>query len=443
MLKISENAFWAIKKLNDNGYEAYVVGGSIRDLIMGREVSDFDITTNATPDQMKLVFEGERIFETGIKHGTLTILHNREPLEITTYRKDGEYDDNRHPKSVEYASALEDDLSRRDFTMNALAYNPISDTLVDLFGGMEDIKNKTIRAIGDPKARFTEDALRILRGARFSSQLGFVIEPKTKSAMLECAPLLENISKERISVELNKLVCGINAKNTILENYELLAFIIPEIGEMHGFDQKNSWHIYDVLTHTACVVDNTPPVLHLRLIALFHDIGKVHTFTVDERGVGHFYGHNSVSAKRARELFNKYRYDTLTKEKCCDIISIHDTHIEADKIHIKRRLNKIGAEAFFDLLTIQRADNLAQNPKKVNMAHFDEVERLAKEILNEQACFSLKNLAINGSDLIKSGFKAGRQIGEILAFLLNEVIEERAQNEKQSLLQIAKDKFGG
>ena len=443
MLNISKGALWAIKKLKDNGYEAYCVGGSIRDLLMGREVSDFDITTNATPEQMKAVFVGERIFETGIKHGTLTVVFEKEPLEITTYRKDGEYDDNRHPKSVEFASALKDDLSRRDFTVNALAYDPISDTLVDLFGGINDIKNQILRAIGVPQERFTEDALRILRGARFSSQLGFEIEPETKRAMLECAPLLENISKERIAIEINKLVCGKNAKNAILENCELLAFVIPEIGKMNGFDQKNSWHIYDILTHTACVVDNTPPILHLRLAALLHDVGKVYTFTVDDNGVGHFYRHNAVSEKIARAFFNEYKYDNLTKDKCCNLISVHDTHIEADKIYIKKRLNRMGKEAFFDLIIIQRADNLSQNPEKVNMSHFDEVERLANEILSEQECFSLKNLAINGNDLIAFGFSAGRQIGEILAFLLSEVIEERIQNEKQSLLQLAKAKFGG
>lgn len=443
MLRLSKGALWAIKRLDDSGYEAYAVGGAIRDLLMGREANDFDITTSATPEQMKAVFSGERVIETGIKHGTLTVLYEGEPLEITTYRKDGEYDDNRHPRSVEFTSALEDDLSRRDFTINALAYNPISDTLVDLFGGQKDIKDKVIRAIGEPKRRFTEDALRILRGARFSSQLDFEIEPKTKRAMLECAPLLENISRERIAIELNKLLCGKNAKNAILDNYELLALIIPEIGMMHGFDQKNDWHIYDILTHTALVVENTPPITHLRLVALLHDIGKVHTFTIDANGVGHFYGHGIVSAERAREFFTEYKYDNDTKSKCVKLIARHDNYIEEDRVYIKKRLNRMGKDAFFDLLAIQRADNLAQNPKKTKMPHFDIVEQIANEILAENACFSLKDLAIDGEDLIENGFKAGKQLGEILDFLLNEVIEERAENTKRVLLRIAKAKFGG
>ena len=442
MYKISENALWAIQRLVDCGYEAYAVGGSIRDLIMGKEANDFDITTSATPEQMKALFNGERLIETGIKHGTVTVVKNHENLEITTYRKDGEYADNRHPTSVEFTSALEDDLSRRDFTINALAYNPISDTLVDLFGGESDIESKTIRAIGEPEKRFTEDALRILRAIRFSSTLGFSIEEKTKEAMQKCSHLIANISKERIATELNKLLCGKNAKNAILENYSILGLIIPEIEKMYGFDQRNSWHIYDILTHTAVVVENTPPVPHLRLIAFLHDIGKVHTFSVDENGVGHFYGHNGASEKRAREFFNEYKYDNFTKDRCCQIISLHDTPIEPTKIFIKKRLNRMGKDAFFDLVAIKRADNLAQNPEKVNMKAIDEIEKIAREIIEEQSCFSLKDLAVNGNDLIEAGFEKGKGLGEILEYLLDEVLEERAENEKQTLLKIAKNKFG-
>lgn len=443
MFKISKGAQKAIKMLCDNGYEAYAVGGAIRDMLMHSEANDFDVTTSATPEQMQKVFEGERLIETGIKHGTLTLVCDKECVEITTYRLDGEYEDNRHPKSVKFTTSLKEDLSRRDFTINALAYNPISDTLVDLFGGKEDINANIIRAIGEPKARFTEDALRILRAIRFSSTLGFKIEKKTKEAMLECAHLLSNISKERIAIELNKLLCGKNVRNALLENYEVLSFIIPELKKMHGFDQKNSWHIYDILTHTAVVVENVPPVTHLRLMALLHDIGKVSTFTVDERGIGHFYGHNGVSAERAREFFEEYRYDTFTRERACKLISIHDTHIEADRVYIKKRLNRLGREAFFELLALQRADNLAQNPERVNMAHFDIVRKIADEIIESESCFSLKDLAINGTDLIENGFKAGKEIGEILSYLLNEVIEEHIANEASILIKTAKEKFGG
>lgn len=441
MLKLSSGALRAIKTLNGAGYEAYSVGGAIRDIIMGNTAHDFDVTTSATPEEMKRVFKDERVIETGIEHGTLTFVIDGESVEITTYRLDGKYSDNRHPESVEFTRNLENDLVRRDFTMNALAYNPISDTLVDLFGGRKDIENKVIRAIGEPEKRFTEDALRILRAIRFSSVLGFEIEDETREAMLKCAPLLANISKERIATELNKLLCGKNVKNAILKNYEILSYILPELGKMHGFDQKNSWHIYDILTHTAVVVESIAPIPHLRLMALLHDIGKVHTFTVDERGVGHFYGHNKVSAERAREFFNEYKYDNFTKDRACGIIALHDTPIEENSVYIKKRMNRMGRDAFFELLQLQMADNLAQNPQKVNMAHFDSVRKIADEIIVGEECFSLKNLKINGSDLIENGYEAGKKIGEILDFLLNEVIEEKIKNEKSELLKRAKEKY--
>ena len=442
MFKLSAGAIRAISLLEGAGYEAYAVGGSIRDAIMGNPVQDFDITTSATPDEMKLVFKNERTIETGIKHGTITLVHRGENVEITTYRVDGEYADNRHPTSVQFTRALEGDLERRDFTMNAIAYNPNNDKIVDLFGGKNDISNKIIRAIGNPKQRFTEDALRILRAIRFSSSLGFEIEKNTRAAMLECAPLLANISKERIATELNKFLCGKNVKNAILENYEILGYILPEISKMHGFDQRNSWHIYDILEHTAVAVENVKNEPHVRLMAFLHDIGKVHTFTVDEKGIGHFYGHNKISAERAREFFNTYKYDNFTKERVCAVIAVHDTHIEADKTYIKKRMNRMGTDAFLELLELQRADNLAQNPEKVNMSHFDIVLNMTNEILSEGECFSLKHLAINGSDLILAGFKAGKTIGEILDFLLSEVIEGRAENDKNTLLEIAKSKYG-
>lgn len=441
MFKLSIGAMRAIEMLEGAGYEAYAVGGSIRDAIMGNPVQDFDITTSATPEEMKLVFKNERIIETGIKHGTLTLVYKGENVEITTYRVDGEYVDNRHPESVHFTRKLSGDLERRDFTMNAIAYNP-SGATVDLFGGRGDIENGIIRAIGEPKVRFTEDALRILRAIRFSSVLGFKIEEKTREAMLECAPLLSNISKERIATELNKFLCGKNVKNAILENYEILGYVLPEISKMHGFDQKNSWHIYDILEHTAVVVENVKNEPIPRLMAFLHDIGKVHTFTVDEKGVGHFYGHNKVSAERARDFFNEYKYDNFTKERVCAVIAVHDTHIEADKTYIKKRMNRMGTDAFFELLSLQRADNLAQNPEKVNMSHFDIVLNMANEILSEGECFSLKHLAINGGDLISNGFEAGKQIGEILDFLLEEVICGRAENDKNILLKIAKSKYG-
>lgn len=423
--------------LHRAGYEAYVVGGCVRDAIMQNEINDFDITTSATPDEMKVVFKDERTFDTGIKHGTITLYYNRENVEITTYRVDGEYDDNRHPKSVEFTKRLENDLKRRDFTMNAIVYND-KEGFIDMFSGIEDIKNKVIRAIGDPKKRFEEDALRILRAIRFSSVLGFTIEESTKRAMIECKSLLHNVSGERIAVEINKFLLGKNVKNAILENYEILGEIIPEINRMQGFDQQTKWHIYDVLTHTAVAVENIPPVVHLRLAAFLHDTGKVHTFTVDERGAGHFYGHNEKSAEIAHSYLTKYKYDNFTKDRVTRLVKVHDTPIEEDRIVIKRRLNRMGNECFFDLIELQIADNKAQNPELVRLERFDIIKEIANDILNE-SCFSLKTLAINGSDLIKDGHKAGKKLGAILEIILNEVIDEKLPNEKEALLKRARE----
>ena len=434
MIKISANAKKAISMLNEAGFEAYAVGGCVRDLIMGKEANDFDITTSAFPVETKKIFENERTIETGIKHGTLTVLLGGEPLEITTYRIDGEYLDSRRPESVSFTRSLENDLSRRDFTMNALVYHPTYGVL-DYYGGVEDIKNGIIRAIGDPEKRFCEDALRILRAIRFSSTLGFTIEENTKKAMVKCKHLLHNISGERIAVEINKFVLGKNVKNAILENYEILGELTPEFVKMHGFDQRNKWHIYDILEHTAVAVENTPCVLPLRLAMLFHDTGKVHTFFADENGVGHFYGHGEKSAEIVRSYLNKYKYDNHTKDRVIWLVENHDVPTEERELIVKRRLNKMGKERFLELLQIQRADNLAQNSALVDIEHFARLEKMVEELSNE--CFSLSTLAVNGSDLIDSGIAGGKIIGELLNTLLDEVIEGKLPNEKNALLERA------
>ncbi|MBQ7788964.1 MAG: CCA tRNA nucleotidyltransferase [Clostridia bacterium] len=437
MIAISANAKKAINELNKHGYEAYLVGGCVRDMLMGIEPHDYDITTSASPDEMKEVFKNERIIETGIKHGTLTVIYDGEPIEITTYRIDGEYKDNRHPASVEFTRNLSDDLSRRDFTVNALAYNE-RDGIIDLFGGRSDIENHIIRAVGDAKTRFTEDALRIFRAARFSSTLGFEIEQETKKAMIECAHLLNNISAERINTELTKLLLGKNVKNAIIENYEVLGVLIPEYLKMKGFDQKNKWHIYDILTHTAVAVEASLKVPHIRLALLLHDTGKVHTFFTDENGVGHFWGHNEKSAEIARDFLNKYKYDNFTKDAVYSLVKIHDTPIQEDKGFIKKRLNRLGTDRFFDLIEIQRADNKAQNPELVNLQRIDNIEKMAREIVREE-CFSLASLKINGKDLISIGITEGKKIGYILNALLDEVIEDKLKNEREELLKRAKE----
>lgn len=437
MFEISKNAEKALDMLHSNGYEAYVVGGCVRDMIMGNSPSDFDITTSALPTETKEVFAKERTIETGLKHGTLTVVLDKENIEITTYRIDGEYTDNRHPEKVNFTRSLKEDLSRRDFTMNALAYNH-KNGIIDCFGGTEDIKNGVIRAIGEPKKRFLEDALRILRAIRFSSVLGFEIEEETKKAMLECKHLLKNISAERIATEINKFVLGKNVKKAILENYEILGCVCPELLKMYKFDQYNKWHIYDVLEHTAVAVENAPNELHLRLAMLFHDTGKVHTFFTDENGVGHFYGHGEKSAEIVRKYLNEYKYDNLTKERVYYLVKHHDLYTELDEVLIKKRLNRMGKDNFLDLIKIQRADNLAQNPELTKMKHFDDLEEMAKDIAN-RSCINLSSLAINGKDLMENGFSAGKKIGEVLNILLQEVIENKLDNTKENLLKRAKE----
>ena len=440
--RMSNGARLVLDRLHENGYEAYIVGGSVRNMMLGISVDDFDITTNALPSETKSLFPDFTVVETGIKHGTVTVVVNGENVEITTYRTEGEYTDSRHPDRVEFTTSLELDLSRRDFTVNALAYDG-EGTVVDLFGGEEDIKNKVIRAIGNPYERFNEDALRILRAVRFSSVLGFDIDAKTKEAMLECKHLLSKISKERIAVEINKFLCGKNVKNALLDNWEIIAEIIPEIAKMRGFDQKNRHHIYDILTHTAVAIENTLPITHLRLAALLHDTGKIYTVSVGENGEQHFYAHPHKSEEIARRYLNEYKYDNFTKDRVCLLVKIHDTVVEENKVYIKKRLNRIGKEAFFELINLQRADNKAQNPVYDRTAHFDTVCEIAKRVLSEAECFSLKDLKVNGRDLMEAGFPKGALLGKILDYLLKEVIEERIENNKECLLKVAKDRFGG
>lgn len=439
---MSNGARLVLDRLHENGYEAYIVGGSVRNMMLGMSVDDFDITTNALPSETKSLFPDFTVVETGIKHGTVTVVVNGENVEITTYRTEGEYTDSRHPDKVEFTTSLELDLSRRDFTVNALAYDG-EITVVDLFGGEEDIKNKVIRAIGNPYERFNEDALRILRAVRFSSVLGFDIDAKTKEAMLECKHLLHKISKERIAVEINKFLCGKNVKNALLDNWEIIAEIIPEIAKMRGFDQKNRHHIYDILTHTAVAIENTLPITHLRLAALLHDTGKIYTVSVGENGEQHFYAHPHKSEEIARRYLNEYKYDNFTKDRVCLLVKIHDTVVEENKVYIKKRLNRIGKEAFFELINLQRADNKAQNPVYDRTAHFDAVCEIAKRVLSEAECFSLKDLKVNGRDLMEAGLPKGALLGKILDHLLKEVIEERIENNKECLLNEAKDRFGG
>lgn len=437
---LSDEANYIINKLISSGFEAYAVGGCVRDLLMGKSADDIDITTSAVTDEIKKVFSSHKIIETGIKHGTVTVFVNAVPFEITTYRLESTYSDNRHPDRVVFTKKLTDDLSRRDFTVNSIAFNGCNG-FADPFGGRKDIERKIIRCVGNADERFKEDSLRILRALRFSSVLGFEIEEETKKAIFNNRRLINNVSKERIFTELSKMLCGKNIKNVLTEYSSVLGEIIPEINAMKGFEQHNFHHIYDVLTHTAVVVENTPPLLNLRLAALFHDISKPLCFSLDSDGTGHFYSHVSKSAEIAEKVLTDLRCDNKTKDAVIRLVKAHDTPIEESERIIKRRLNSLGEELFFDLIALKRADTAGLAPEfAVRNAHFDRLEEIAREILTKEDCFSLKHLAVNGNDLINLGLK-GKQIGETLKALLEAVIDGRVENKKEILLKYLSEKI--
>lgn len=438
-IHIPEQVNMVLNTLEKHGYEAFIIGGCVRDAIMGIEPKDYDVTTSALPEETKEVFRDFHVIETGIKHGTVTVMVDNEPIEITTYRIDENYADNRHPENVRFTRSLKEDMARRDFTMNAIAYNPACG-LVDYYGGVEDIQRGVIRAVGEADKRFEEDALRIMRALRFSAVTGFVIEEDTAEAALRHKDFLNNISAERIQVELVKLLCGKDARRVLMEYTDILAVILPELLEMKGFDQCNAYHIYDVLEHTAVAVENTPAKPVLRLSALLHDTGKPETFFQDCSGVGHFYGHNLASKKIAEDLLERLKFDNDTRDKVLLLVEKHDMQIKAEETAVKRALNKLGEENFRNLIALARADNKAQNPIIAKrQEHFDRLLAIAEEIITKEECFSLKALAVNGRDLMEIGIQQGPILGETLEKLLEAVISGEIENKKEELLKKAID----
>lgn len=430
----------AVEALNSCGFEAFLIGGSVRDFIMGLPIGDVDITTNATPVQVEEVFKDFRVIETGLKHGTVTVLIEGEPIEITTYRCEGAYSDNRHPDSVTFSNSLADDVVRRDFTMNGIAYD-FKNGFCDLVGGIEDIKNGTIRCIGDAETRFREDALRILRAMRFSSVLGFEIEENTKKAIHKCRELLKNISAERIREETVKLTCGKNAFSVLDEFSDVICVFIPEFKDCVGFEQKNRHHIYDVYTHILKALEQSKPSPEIRLAMLFHDIGKPATAKPDENGEQHFYVHPKIGAEMTEEIMTRLRFDNETKNKVVTLVKFHDLpitlneKIKPDRKRIKRIMSQIGKELIFDLIEVKRCDNSAQNPIYYRGDEFyAETIQMINEIISENECFSVKDLKINGNDLINLGFK-GKKIGEKLNLCLEAVIDSAVENERSNLIK--------
>lgn len=424
--------------LNNSGYYAYAVGGCVRDAIIGTAPEDWDITTNALPNQIKEVFLKYIVIETGIKHGTVTVLIDNNSFEITTYRIDGEYTDNRHPSKVVFTDNLKEDIKRRDFTINGICCD-IKGNIIDYFDGKGDIADKTIKAIGVPKDRFNEDALRIMRAIRFSSVLGFKIENNTKQCVHSLKHLLKNVSAERIQSELNKTLLGKNFENTAEEFSDVIFEIIPELKSEYNFEQHNPHHKYNVWIHTIKAIEASDKNLYVRLALLFHDCGKPNTFTMKSDGIGHFYGHAQQSAELARQALNRLKYDNKTKHMVLTLVKYHDTQIIPENKYVKRFISKVGEEAFLLLLKVKYGDISGQGTfiedKKNTL---ERLYNVYLDIKTKDECMSLKSLAVNGKDLINIGIIDGSTIGDVLNSLLKSVIDEKLNNDKASLLEEAK-----
>ncbi len=424
-----------IATLQQNNYEAYAVGGCVRDSILGREPNDWDITTSASPEDVKKLFR--RTIDTGIEHGTVTVMVDKVGYEVTTYRIDGKYEDGRHPTEVTFTRNLKEDLLRRDFTVNAMAYND-TDGLVDIFGGMEDIQNKVIRCVGDPRARFTEDALRLLRAIRFAAQLSYTIEDETKAAMKEIAGNLTKISAERIQVELVKTLVSPNPM-MLKDAYELglTKYFIPEFDRAMETQQHNRHHMYTVGMHSLVATGNIRANKVLRLTMLLHDLGKPLCITTDEDGTAHYYGHPAKSEEMTREILHRLKFDNDTIRKVCVLVRHHDERIVSGTKYMRRAIARIGEDAFPALFEVQEADIMAQSEyKRVEKLSVLETNRRDyEEICKLNQCVSKATLAVSGKDLIDCGMQPGKEIGRILDAMLKDVIEEPDHNDKEYLLK--------
>lgn len=419
--------------LNSNGYEAYMVGGCVRDELLGRKPNDYDITTSAEPLEVKKLFP--KTIDTGLKHGTVTVRWNDQNYEVTTYRIDGEYFDNRHPKEVTFTKSLEEDLKRRDFTINAFAYNDTTG-VVDYFNGIQDLNDHVIRAVGDPNKRFSEDALRILRAVRFSAQLNFMIDDKTKLACKEEAYRLKNISEERIRDEIVKIIMSDHPEK-LIEAYELglTKIVLPEFDLMMETKQETPYHLYDVGTHTIVALQNTPKDLITRLTVLLHDVGKPITKTIDETGKAHFFNHAIEGEKIAKSILRRLKFSNKIVDTVCFLILHHSDEYIAKPKYVRRAIRKISPELFPYYLDVQKADILGQSDltQKEVLKENAKTRELYDEYIKDNNCFSLKDLAVKGNDLLALNIK-GKQIGDILNNMLNFVVDNPDKNTKDFLL---------
>lgn len=431
-----------MERLNSAGYEAYLVGGFVRDILIGRTPSDCDITTNARPEEIQRVFRNCPNRDIGKAHGTIGVIMDKL-YEVTTYRVDGTYSDGRHPDEVTFTRSLKEDLLRRDFRINAVAMD-LERNIQGVPGYEDDFRNHRITAVGDPNQRFQEDALRIMRGLRFAAQLGYTIEKNTAEAIHENRNLLGNIAIERIRVELDKTLTAPNPAPVLRQFRDVFAQVIPELAETFDFGQNNPYHCYDVYEHILHVVENIPPERELRLAALFHDIGKPRCYTED-RGRGHFYHHEQVSADMTRTILKRLRYDRKTTETVTQLIEVHGRVFSPTCKYARRQLSQLGEEQTLRLIALERADVQSQAPeyREERVRHIDEFHRIVEQVAEEEGSFKLKDLAVKGTDLLALGIPQGPAIGDMLYHLFLMVLEDDFPNQREELLKAAKKDWYG
>ncbi len=438
--ELSSGAKHILQTLTGAGYEAYLVGGCVRDLLRGVEPHDWDICTSARPEETEHCFVGHRLIKTGLKHGTVTVLEDGEPYEITTYRTEGPYSDSRRPDYVEFVSSLEADLARRDFTMNAIAMG-LDGSLEDPFGGANDIKTGLIRCVGEPARRFQEDGLRVMRALRFGAVFGYEIEEKTAQAIHENRHTLEHVAAERINVELCKLLVGSKAGNILRQYPDVFCQFWPQLEPLVTLEQNDPWHCWGGWEHTIHAVEAAPPDLVLRLTMLLHDIGKPTCKSTDENKIDHFYGYPAISVKLADQILRNLKFDNKTRERVVTLVEHHDVQIPCRDRSIRKWLGRLGPETFFQLLKVKQADGMGQDYELVK-DRLGELERMtvkAEEIVAQGQCFSMKDLAINGRDVIVAGVVPGPEVGRVLNGLLGQVLDGLVPNNREALLSLIAD----
>ena len=433
--EIPDGARRILQTLNGAGHEACLVGGCVRDLLQGVEPHDWDICTSALPEETERCFAGLRVIETGLKHGTVMVLAEGEPYEITTYRAEGPYSDSRRPDFVRFVPNLEEDLVRRDFTMNAIAMD-LQGNLCDPFGGTDDIKAGLIRCVGEPDHRFQEDGLRVMRALRFAAVFGYEIEEQTAQAVHKNRAMLDRVAAERINTELCKLLVGKGAGKVLRQYPDVFCRFWPQLGPLAALEQNNPWHCWGCWEHTIHAVEAAPADVTLRLAMLLHDVGKPACKSTDEKGVDHFYGHPAMGAQLADQMLRALKFDNKTRERVVLLVERHDAQLPPRNQVVRRWLSRLGPEAFFQLLEVKRADHMGQAPEKVKdrLTELDEIRARAEQILEERQCFTLKDLAVDGRDVMAAGAAPGPEVGRVLDGLLERVLSGEIPNERSALL---------